>query len=88
MNRVMPDLDKVFFISPVKVWFHAFCISHFMLKKPSKILLAPVKKWMLCFLQCKSQYICTAKRKAMSDSQPYFSLIVIPFGLKFATVRL
>ena len=31
-----------FNIPSIKVWLHAFCISHFILKKPSTILLAPV----------------------------------------------
>ena len=49
MNRVMPDLDKVFFHLPSQGVVSCFLHIAFHAEKPSKILLAPVKNDVVLF---------------------------------------
>ena len=81
MNRVMPDLDKVVFISSVKVWFHAFCMSHFMLKKPSKILLAPVENGCGAFYSLNRSTFARPKKNYVT-CMSFYTFAAVSFDTK------
>ena len=72
MNRVMPDLDKVFFHLPsqsvVSCFLHVACHA----EKPSKILLAPVKNGCRAFYSVNHSTFARLKEKLCLIVSPSF----------------
>ena len=82
----MPDLDKVFFYIPSQGVVSCFLHIAFHAAKTFKNTAGTSENGCGAFYSVNHSAFARPKEKLCLIVSPFFCLIVIPFGLKFATV--